>query len=236
MKKRLSFLVLICGILIFAQEKLKVTYEGTMTLDETNSTNKKIDRNFVPTTFELIIDGSLSEFKYIEKLENQPQELGVVTAMSSDNYFIDLKENKYFVKQKIFNKNYLVSDSIQKPDWKIHSDTKEIESFSVRKASVITAEGDELVAYYTPKIPYKIGPELYGGLPGLILILDISFDTMEKTIVNYHYKAIKVEVINDDYKVKLPRGKVISFEESERISNEQFNKIVEMNKGGVDKD
>lgn len=239
MKNLCSLLIFLVFISVSAQEKLKITYEGNYSLDETNSTNKKISRNFVPTTFELIIDGNFSEFKYIEKLTNQPEELGIVMQLTSDNFFINLKENKYFVEEKIFNKKYLISDSIRKLDWKIEKETKEIAGFSARKASVIIKEEDrdsQLTVYYAPKLPYKIGPELYGGLPGLILQLDLFWTSIEGSVVGEHYKAVKIEVLNDNYKIKLPKGKTISYEESESIADEHFEKIKEMHQGEVDKD
>lgn len=229
-------LFLLLGTSLSAQEKLKVTYEAIMSLDETNSTTGKFQRNFQPTIFELIIDGNLSEYKYIEKLTSTQEGEMEPALLISGNYFIMLKENRYFVEEEIFDKKYLISDSIKTFDWKIDKNTKEIAGVSVRKATVTTDEGEKMNAWYALKLPYKVGPELYGGLPGLILELDIYFETQEKAIVGYHYKAVKIEVLNDDYQIKLPKGKTISYQESERISDEYFEKMKEMYSEGVDKD
>lgn len=222
------------SISIFSQEKLKIVYEGVYSLDETHATSKFHGR-FVPSEFELIIAGDFSEFKYIEKIHSQQEDDRPPAPMTSDNYYINLKSNEFFVKQDIFGKTYLVSDTLKTGQWVLTKEEKTLAGVMVRKATMKT-EYDEITAWYAPKIAYKIGPELYNGLPGIILQLDIYSETQEKAIFGQHYKAVSIEVLNDNYKIKLPKGNVISNDEAERIEEEQFNKILEMNRGGVDKD
>lgn len=67
MKKTIFLALILIGFFSFAQDQLKITYEGQYSLDETNS-NTRFPGVFVPSNFELIIADGLAEFKYIEKL------------------------------------------------------------------------------------------------------------------------------------------------------------------------
>lgn len=240
MKQIFTALILSVSLLLNAQEKLKVTYEGNLTLDETNATSKFGGR-VLPTDFELLIDGEKSAYDDIEKLVVQMEDDKPTSQMRSDHYFIDLKEKRFFVEQEIFGKKYLVSDSLLKYDWKIEKETKEILGYSVRKATAILEEnvnGADVVmtAWYASKLPYAIGPELYGGLPGLILELEIVSVSVENAILTEQYTAKKIEILKDNFRIKFPKGKTISYEEAERIADEHFDRIMEMHGGGVDKD
>lgn len=223
----------ICSI-AYSQEKLKVTYEGTTALDETNATSKFGGR-FVPTTFELIIDGKLSEFKHLEKLITSQEGERPAATIASEDFYIDLNQNLYFYKWNFNNKDYIISDTLKILDWKLEKDAKELLGISLRKATFELGD-DKITAWYAPKLPYKIGPELYGGLPGLILEIEIKGISSENAIWTDRYVAQNVEVLQNNYKVKFPKGKIISEAESEAIYDESVEKIKEMYKGGVEKD
>ncbi len=242
MKNRLLFLMFLVlfGTFLFGQGKLKVTYEGNFIVEETNATSKFGGR-VLPTDFELVIDGDKSAYDDIEKLVVQMEDDKPTSQMRSDHYFIDLKEKRFFVEQEIFGKKYLVSDSLLKYDWRIEKETKDILGHSVRKATTILEEnvnGADIVmtAWYASKLPYAIGPELYGGLPGLILELEIVSVSAENAILTEQYTAKKIEILKDNFRIKFPKGKTISYEEAERIGDEHFDRIMEMHGGGVDKD
>ncbi len=234
------FILILSGTILSAQEKLKVTYEGNFILDETNATSKFGGR-ILPTDFELVIDGDKSAYDDIEKLVVQMEDDKPTSQMRSDHYFIDLKEKRFFVEENIFGKKYLVSDSLLKYDWRIEKDTKEILGYSVRKATAVLEEnvnGADIVmtAWYASKLPYAIGPELYGGLPGLILELEIVSVSVENAILTEQYTAKEIEILKDNFRVKFPKGKTISYQEADRIGDEHFDRIMEMYSDGVDKD
>ncbi len=237
MKNLLIFFKIILiffGANLFSQEKLKVTYEGTMSLDETNATSKFGGR-FVPATFELIIDGKLSEFKEVEKLITSQEGERPPATIASEDYYIDLNQNLYFYKWNFNNKEFIISDTLQILDWKLQKETKELLGISLRKAT-FELDDDKITAWYAPKLPYKIGPELYCGLPGLILEIEIRGISSENAIWTDRFVAQNLEILNDQYKIKFPKGKIISEEESDKIFDESSKKMTEMYGGGVDKD
>ena len=235
MKKLILITTILITTFLTAQESLKITYEGIYSYDEHES-NMRFPGVFIPSDFELIISKQKAEFRYIDKLITQPEGGDSMVPLTSDDFYFDLDSDTYFVKQEIFGKTYLVSDTLQKVDWNITKEEKEIAGITTRKATFKTKDGDEITAWYAPKLPYKIGPETYSGLPGLILQIDVYTETQEKGILGKHFVAKKVEFLKKDTEIEFPKGKTISFEEAERIADEHFDKILELNKDGVDKD
>lgn len=66
--------------------------------------------------------------------------------------------------------NYRYTDKDVHLDWKLHSDTKEIQSYLCKKATC-SYRGRNYTAWYSPDIPLNEGPYVFGALPGLILEL-----------------------------------------------------------------
>jgi GLPGLI family protein len=70
-----------------------------------------------------------------------------------------------------FGKDFLIQDSIHAIRWKISAgEQKSILGYTCMKATFKDST-QNLVAFFTPQIPLKWGPDKYGNLPGLILEL-----------------------------------------------------------------
>jgi GLPGLI family protein len=95
--------------------------------------------------------------------------------------------------REVMEKNFVVTDTIQKVQWKLSEETKPILSFTARKATGssivtrprVTMENGEMkrematdtvqvIAWYTTDVPVPTGPNYQGQLPGLILELDMN--------------------------------------------------------------
>ena len=95
--------------------------------------------------------------------------------------------------REVMEKNFVVTDTVQKLQWKLSDETKTILNFTARKATACniatrprtTMENGEMkremitdtvpvVAWYTTEIPVPTGPSFQGQLPGLILELDMN--------------------------------------------------------------
>lgn len=95
--------------------------------------------------------------------------------------------------REMFDKNFVVTDTISKLQWKLSDETKTIVNFTARKATAsnvvtrprVTMENGEMkrevvtdtvpvVAWFTTEIPVPTGPNFQGQLPGLILELDVN--------------------------------------------------------------
>ena len=89
--------------------------------------------------------------------------------------------------KQVFEKMYRIEDSLTKIEWKLTSDTRKIAGFECRKAIGKMYDTLYVVAFYTDEIPTPGGPEIYAGLPGMIL--GIGFPRFSTTIF-----ATKVEL------------------------------------------
>lgn len=94
---------------------------------------------------------------------------------ASDNIvFSDFNSAKYIAQKNIFEKTYLIEDSLRNATWKITNDFREIAGFNCRRATAIIMDSVFIVAFYTDEIIIPGGPESFCGLPGMILGLVIN--------------------------------------------------------------
>lgn len=87
--------------------------------------------------------------------------------------------NSVSVSQRIVSGNiYLVKDSLIKIKWKITDETREIAGYNCRRANGIVLDSIYVVAFFTNKIPVESGPELFSGLPGMILGVALPYENV----------------------------------------------------------
>ncbi len=85
----------------------------------------------------------------------------------------DYSSGELVSRRRVFEENFIVTDSLSRLEWKISSETREIAGFECRKAVTIISDSVYVVAFYTDEIPVSGGPESFGGLPGMILGLAV---------------------------------------------------------------
>jgi GLPGLI family protein len=133
--------------------------------------------------------------------------------------------------REVMGREFLVSDSIQKLNWKLSEETKTILNYTARKATAQrigtrpqmamengvmkrteTPDTANIVAWYTTDIPVPAGPgaEYQGQLPGLILEMDINNG---RNVI----KAVEVSAKVSASKIKEPKG-------SKKITSAEFAK------------
>lgn len=87
--------------------------------------------------------------------------------------FMDLDKEQVVIKSHYVDDYYIYSDSIRKIKWKIEQETRNIAGWECRKAIGRIYDSVYVVAFYCPEIVPQSGPELFSGLPGMILGLAI---------------------------------------------------------------
>ena len=77
--------------------------------------------------------------------------------------------------REFLGKKYVIKDDIPKYKWKILNDIKEIEGFLCMKAETKDeVKGQTIHAWFTDGINFFGGPEGFGGLPGMIMEININ--------------------------------------------------------------
>jgi GLPGLI family protein len=73
----------------------------------------------------------------------------------------------------VYEQKFFVQDSMRKIDWKEKDEIRTIANYKCRKAVGRICDSVYVVAFYTEDIPASSGPEMFGGLPGMIMELAI---------------------------------------------------------------
>lgn len=127
--------------------------------------------------------------------------------VASENTVIqDFEQHKLTAQKEIYEKNYIINDSLPKYQWKMHDELREIAGYQCRKATTVIHDSVVVVAYYTEQILVSSGPESFGGLPGMILGIAIPrlYTTWFAT------KVTDVELSEKELK-KIKKGKNVDF-------------------------
>ncbi|PPK96746.1 GLPGLI family protein [Nonlabens xylanidelens] len=156
----------------------------------------------------------------------------------------DLTAQTFLREDNIQGKEFLVTDKIEKLDWKVTGETKMIGKYTAMKAtytfpkeekeeseeestSLLNMVDDKehvVTAWFTMDIPISNGPGIYQGLPGLILELNEG----EITIL-----CNKIEMNPEDFEIKKPRkGKEISTEKFNKLRDKKAKEMRERFKSG----
>ncbi|WP_299290059.1 GLPGLI family protein [uncultured Mucilaginibacter sp.] len=92
--------------------------------------------------------------------------------------YTDLSANRIISQKKVFEQTFLLKDSTRKINWKITSETRQIAGYNCRRANALILDSVYVVAFYTDEIMVPGGPELFSGLPGMILGVAIPHENI----------------------------------------------------------
>jgi Protein of unknown function (Porph_ging). len=75
--------------------------------------------------------------------------------------------------KNVFEEKFLVEDSMRTIAWRIKDEVRTIAGYKCRKAVGVICDSVYVVAFYTEDIMVNGGPEMFSGLPGMILEIAI---------------------------------------------------------------
>lgn len=153
------------------------------------------------------------EFSTTQSLYSKPDKLELKgnSTVNNDKLFKDFSNNSYTHKKELLGKMFLIQDKLKKKPWHILNETKKIGIYQCQKAVYVDDTKDEqktITAWFTKQIPISNGPDLYDGLPGLILQIEDNVNTILCTSIE----------LNVDVDLKLPRG-------GKKVSQKEFDVI-----------
>ncbi|MEM6646535.1 MAG: GLPGLI family protein [Bacteroidota bacterium] len=137
--------------------------------------------------------------------------------------YIDFDEQQSIEKKDFLGRTFLISGDAHTLPWRLTDERSEFLGYVAQKA-VATRDTTTIEAWFTPEIPVPAGPNSYGGLPGLILVLTI--DDGRTT-----YVAEEVTLAALEEPIEAPKkGREVSSAEFKQIVEE---KMKEMQSGGT---
>lgn len=110
----------------------------------------------------------------------QSFELNPLTTESNIIY-TDLTEGTFTMEKDAMGEQFLIKDKMRQAKWKITEETRDILGYTCRRANGIVSDSVYVVAFYTDDIRISGGPELFSGLPGMILQLNIPHENVSWT-------------------------------------------------------
>lgn len=180
--------------------KYKATYELQYQSDSLNENSRKSEEMV------LYIGDNISQFSskganikdsirdaYSDKPHTMKNFYEMQSKVPKTNfrYFVykGIPDGQLTFTEKIVKDNLRYTQKRDLMDWEIHSETKEISGYNVKKASTNFA-GRKYIAWFTPEIPVSDGPYKFNGLPGLIMeISDIQ--------KHYSFKLINFKILEE---------------------------------------
>ncbi|PKW28462.1 GLPGLI family protein [Flavobacterium lindanitolerans] len=232
---------------------------SNMTPDLQASLEEKLKKGF-EKTYELSFNKTESVYEEPQRLESPSGSSGakmvvVNTSSSGDGKsYKNIKDKTVLSEEDFFGKEFLVSDSLPKWDWKLVDETKKIGNFTCYKAiGVIPVSKEDLERYekmknkksesktvlftpsepkdrtitvwYTPEIPVSHGPGEYWGLPGLIMEVNDA-----KTVILCSKIVLNPK---DKVVIKMPKkGKKVTKKEYEALIEKQMESMKD-SKGNI---
>jgi len=144
-----------------------------------------------------------------------------------DVTWLNFSEQRKVEQREFATKQYLVTDSIHKLNWKLTGESKTIMCYicqqaittSIGKRRTMSMENGNMsskevpdtsavVAWFTLAIPVPAGPDYQGQLPGLILEIDVNG--------NITYKAVEISPKVDVASIKEPKS-------GRKVTTTEFN-------------
>ncbi|MBM7417767.1 MULTISPECIES: GLPGLI family protein [Chryseobacterium] len=167
-------------------------------------TNGKVSKFFDPI---LLKQDSLTE-KYTKLSSLGSAEINSLMHLKSRTEKVIIKnfiDNTVIVQNK-YRKKYQYEESLPKIAWNLEDDSKMILGYKCKKATS-TFRGRDYIAWFAPEIVLNDGPDLFNGLPGLILEISDKEN-------NFHFEAVAIDnkerliyLRNEDNIIKLNRQK-----------------------------
>jgi GLPGLI family protein len=243
--------------IIHAQQKAgKVIYERVSQIQiHINDGNEEM-QNMMPKTrtdnFELTFGNNQSLWKQAEKENEDDNNFGgggvqirMIGAGTDDVLYNNFETGKKTEQRDMFDKKFIIDDSIRPLKWKMTGETKTILNHNCMKATAtqtstrtqMTMDNGKMerkqvedtslvVAWFASDIPVSAGPAEYQGqLPGLILEMDIANGRQT-------FKAVELSAKADLALIKEPTGKKHYTREEFRKEVDKMMDEMQRNNGG----
>jgi len=171
---------------------------------------------FSSSFFDLEFDTARSIYKPGKEVEgsNMFKMFGGGPAMENVVY-TDFAAKKVTAAKKVYEQKFLVQDSMRKIEWTEKDEIRTIANYKCHKAVGRICDSVYVVAFYTEDIVVSGGPEMFGGLPGMIM--ELAIPRLHTTWV-----ADKIEVLApkpEDFAIPDKGKKVTELELQETIQN-----------------
>ncbi|MEO0557491.1 MAG: GLPGLI family protein [Bacteroidota bacterium] len=128
-----------------------------------------------------------------------------------DQTYVNLETGEVIEKREFLGRTFRIQDEATPLAWRLTGEQSEFLGYASQKA-VAEQDSTTYEAWFTSEIPVSAGPESYGGLPGLILVLTVGNRTFEATSVDLN---------------PLAEDAIAAPSDGREVTSEEFAEIVE---------
>lgn len=240
------------------QKEGKVTYQRVSQIQIRISGDNEALQNMLPKSrtdnFELSFGNNQSLWKQAEKeieddgggFSGGGMQIRMIGGGADDVLYNNFETGKSTEQRDMFEKKFIIDDSIRPLKWKMTGETKSILNHTCMKATAtqinkrmqMSMENGKMerkevedtsliVAWFTTEIPVPAGPAEYQGqLPGLILEMDVANGRQT-------FRATGISEKADLASIKAPTGKKhYTREEFRKEMNKMMEEMQKNNSGG----
>ncbi len=144
-----------------------------------------------------------------------------------EKYFIDLDIKESVHQTEFMGKQFLIKGTPKKVDWKLGKGKKKIVDYICMEATTMIEDTITVTAWFTPQIPVSIGPNGFGGLPGMILQIERDNGEQITTATSIELSTPKMELI-----MAPTKGKKVKKEQFDKIVKEKMAEMEAQHSGG----
>ncbi len=226
MKTIVAIVICLCSIAQVQAQYIftgKIEYErkknihGLYKDEEWFDKYKATTQKFLVNYFDLSFDTTRTCYKPGKEGDAATSWMAQAPAMDNTVY-TDFTAGRVKANKTVYEQKFLVDDSTRKLAWKEKDELRIILGHQCHKAVSIICDSVYVVAFYTEDIPVSGGPELFGGLPGMIL--ELAIPRLHTT-----WTATKIDQtppVDADYKIP-EKGKKTTQKELLETVKDSFN-------------
>lgn len=158
---------------------------------------------FLNLNYEMVFDTGKTYYKPGKDVESAAR--WGKGAAPENLVYTRISAKKVTALKTIFETKFLIQDSMRKLAWKEKPEMRTIAGHSCHKAVSVICDSVYIVAFYAEDIPVSGGPEMFGGLPGMIL--ELAVPRLHTT-----WTATKIEMttLTDADFIEPQKGKKVS--------------------------
>lgn len=221
------------------KSKVNTNFEGRQISEAQKTRIKKRQNELSTKNYVLEFDKNSSIFFEIENISQSIQQVnernsGMRMLLNNQNegtYYKHIALREYSSQRDLFGKQFLIKDTLQSFNWQLSDEVKIIGNYTCFKAISTIPIVDKIekskdsattiTAWYTIEIPVTHGPEMFWGLPGLILELKTE---------NRALLCSKIELGSKETITITPpkKGKIVTQEMFDKIFAEKTKEIKEI--------
>lgn len=168
----------------------------------------------------LNFNDSVSHYTYV--LNDKSEESNWSYKKSEYQIYRNFNEETFFNRIGMLGKTFIIDDAIPSCKWKILGEIKDVAGYVCMKAETFDSiKNQKIAAWFTDKILVPTGPGEFGGLPGLILEININDNAC--TIVA---ESIKLNTLPEILRPK-SKGKMITHQEYRKFIKTYIEDCIE---------